>query len=140
MPVVLQLLGIPLGYVYVTVLEWLIHRYIFHGLGKRWKPMGFHWYQHHRAVLKHGGTDPAYAGSAFAWNAHGREVWALVFGALVHLPLLPVAPLFYITAMLSGLNYSRVHRRSHLTPRGEKPTPPGTGITTWAATPTPTGA
>ena len=84
MTLLLHLLSIPVAYAYVVSLEWAIHRYIFHGIGKRWKPLGFHWHQHHRAALQNQGLDPSYDGSVFAWSAHGREFWAIIVGLVVH--------------------------------------------------------
>ncbi len=116
MTLLLHLLSIPVAYAYVVSLEWAIHRYIFHGIGKRWKPLGFHWHQHHRAALQNQGLDPSYDGSVFAWSAHGREFWAIIVGLVVHLPLLWVAPLGYFTALIAGLNYSRMHSKAHRDP------------------------
>lgn len=116
MTLALQLFAIPVAYVYVVALEWLVHRYVFHAIGKVWRPLGFHWHQHHRAVIRHNGSDPSYQGSVFAWSAHGREFWGIVLGSLAHLPLLWVAPLGYLTLVLCGLNYARLHRKAHMDP------------------------
>ncbi len=105
------------GYVYVVALEWLVHKYIFHELGKRpGSRFRFHYADHHKATRRHEGSDPAFEGKPTRWDAHGREFWGIVFGMVLHSPLLIVAPAFFIVATLSGLNYHRVHRKSHLDP------------------------
>lgn len=115
-PWILHLLSAPLGWVYATSLEWLVHRFIFHALGKRFRRIGFHWYQHHRDTLKYKGADPSYHQSAFGWNPHGREVWGLIALGILHIPLLSVTPLFTIAAIAGGVRYARFHRRCHVDP------------------------
>ena len=105
------------GYLYTVLLEWVVHRYIFHALGKRpGSRFRFHYADHHRATRRHDGSDPAFEGHAFNWNAHGREFWGIMIGIVLHTPLLLVAPAFFIVSSLCGLNYHRVHRKSHLDP------------------------
>ena len=117
MTLLFHLLSIPVGYVYAVALEWAVHRYIFHEVGKRFRPLGFHWHQHHRATTLHRGADPSYGGSVLTWSAHGREFWGVALGALIHLPVLWFAPGAYLAAILSGLNYTRLHRKAHLDPQ-----------------------
>jgi sterol desaturase/sphingolipid hydroxylase (fatty acid hydroxylase superfamily) len=110
------MLGIPLGLFYANAGEWLIHKYVLHGLGRRKSSMwSYHW-QHHRAARKHGFLDPDYARSAFRKNGHGKEALGLLIIALAHLPLLPVAPLFVAAVEYSTLRYYRVHKRAHQDP------------------------
>jgi sterol desaturase/sphingolipid hydroxylase (fatty acid hydroxylase superfamily) len=112
----LHLLTFGFGYVYATAVEWSVHRFIFHGLGKRYKALSFHWAQHHRAVRQHEGGDPSYHSSVFSWSAHGREFWGVAVGLLLHTPLIPYLPGFFLGAMVVGLNYARIHRKSHVDP------------------------
>ncbi len=103
------------GYVYAVAAEWVVHRYVFHVLGKKkGSPFQFHWKDHHRAAHKHEGGDPAFEGSVFSWNAFGREFWGIIAGIIIHSPLLLVAPAAWIAMSLAGLNYHRCHRKSHL--------------------------
>lgn len=105
------------GYVYAVFLEWFVHKYIFHELGKRkGSRFRFHYADHHKATRRHDGGDPAFEGSVISWNAYGREFWFILLGILIHLPLLFIAPAFFIVSSLSGLNYHRMHRKSHLDP------------------------
>ena len=55
------MLGVPLGLLYANAGEWLIHKYVLHGLGKKKKSFfSFHWSEHHRACRKHDFFDPDY--------------------------------------------------------------------------------
>jgi sterol desaturase/sphingolipid hydroxylase (fatty acid hydroxylase superfamily) len=111
------MIGIPLGLAYANAGEWLIHKHILHGLGKRrgsfWS---FHWHEHHRAARKYDHYDPDYRRSLLGWNAQTKEAIGLVGLGLLHLPLFPVAPFFTGTLCYSLVNYYRVHKRAHLDP------------------------
>ncbi|MCB9741401.1 MAG: hypothetical protein H6741_29760 [Alphaproteobacteria bacterium] len=114
----IQLALVPLAWVYATALEWGIHRYLFHALGRRrGSRFAFHLRDHHRACRREGGADAAFGGGVWAWNAYGREVFGLILLALLHLPLLAVAPAAYLTLLVHGANYHRVHKRCHLDPK-----------------------
>ncbi len=112
------MLGIPLGLGLVNATEYVVHRYILHGLGKNPKsPFKFHWHDHHRAARKHGGVDDAYGKSLFkVWNAQTKEALAIVAGGLAVTPLLPVAPFFVGAVWYGAVNYYIKHRRAHLDP------------------------
>ena len=111
------MLGIPIGLLYANAGEWLIHKYVLHGLGRRKSsPWSYHWHEHHRAARQNGHLDPAYGRNAFQWNAQGKEALGLLIIALAHLPLLPVAPFFVASVEYSTLTYYRVHRRAHRDP------------------------
>lgn len=103
------------GYVYAVAAEWFIHKYAFHKIGKRkGSPFQFHWSQHHKAVHKHEGGDPAYEGSVMRWNAYGREFWFIMLGIILHAPIALFAPAAWVAMSVSGLNYHRCHRKSHI--------------------------
>lgn len=116
------MIGIPLGLLYSNAGEWFIHKYILHGLGKDKKNFwSFHWHEHHAASRKHDQRDPNYERPLFrSWNAQAKEAVGLIGLAAAHLPLLPVAPFFTMTVWYSGINYYRVHKRSHLDPEWGK--------------------
>lgn len=110
------MIGIPVGWLYANATEWVAHRYLLHGRGKRkdsfWH---FHWGEHHGRVRKNAHVDPAYEANVWSsWNAQSKEVAALAVGVLVHLPLAPVAPFFFGTLVNRAHHYYKVHKRSHL--------------------------
>jgi len=108
-------IGIPIGLIYANATEWVVHKYILHGLGRNKRSFwAFHWHDHHGAVRRNGHLDESYRQSVFADNPQGREALALLLAAGVHLPLLPVAPFFTATVVFSALDYYRKHKRSHL--------------------------
>lgn len=111
------MIGIPLGLAWGNVTEWLMHKYLLHGLGmKKGSLFDFHFHEHHRTVRKTGGYDPGYLRPLRGWHAQTKEVAALAVAAAVHLPLAPIAPFFTGTVMWSIWNYYQVHKRSHLDP------------------------
>lgn len=112
------MIGIPLGLVAANATEWLVHKYVLHGLGRDKRSFwSFHWHDHHKAARRHAHVDPAYQEPLFSrWNGQSKEALALVAGTLAVLPLLPVAPFFVGTVAYSAANYYRKHKRAHLDP------------------------
>ena len=111
--------GIVFGVVYAQVLEWSIHRYILHGkkLGKKkGHPLSFHFHQHHKVVRNQRFHDPAYDGSIFNWDAGGQEAFSLLVLAIIHSPLVLIAPGVAIGATVGMVRYYYIHRKSHLNP------------------------
>jgi hypothetical protein len=115
------MLGAVLGLVYANAGEWVIHRFVLHGLGKKKTSFwSFHWGEHHRASRKHDFFDPDYQRSMFGRHAQGKEVLAVMGLLLAHLPLIKVAPWFTGAVWYSGLNYLYTHRKAHLDPEWAK--------------------
>ena len=115
------MLGVPLALLYANAGEWLIHKYVLHGLGKKKKSFfSFHWAEHHRACRKHAFADPDYERPLIGNHAQGKEALALVGLMVAHAPLFPVAPWFTATVWYSALDYFYKHRRSHLDPAWAK--------------------
>jgi hypothetical protein len=107
-------LGFALGLLYANAGEWLIHKYVLHGLGrKKASVWSYHWHEHHRSARRMAHIDPDYERSVFGWNAQGKEALGIVALALTHLPLLPVAPFFVAAVELSAARYYYVHKRAH---------------------------
>lgn len=113
------MIGIPLGWLYSNAGEWIIHKYVLHGLGRNKNSFwSFHWHEHHRESRRHDLLDPNYEKPLFrAWDAQTREAAALLAGAVLHVPLFPVAPFFTGTVWYSMWRYHRVHKRAHLDPK-----------------------
>ena len=112
------MIGIPLGLLYANGAEWLIHKYILHGVGKNkasW--WAFHWHDHHRQARKNGHIDSKYEQPPLAEDTpQRRELIGLTLAAGAHLPLLTIAPFFTMTVAYAAVNYYRKHRRSHIDP------------------------
>jgi len=110
-------IGIPIGLAVANASEWLVHKYILHGLGRNKKSFwSFHWHTHHKHSRQQGHLDSDYNGSVFQWNGQGKEALGLTLSALSYLPLAPVAPFFVGTIIYSIVNYYRKHKRAHLDP------------------------
>lgn len=115
------MIGIPLGLLTANAVEWVIHKHVLHGLGKkRGRFWSFHFHEHHGNVRRHGYRDPNYQRFPLGLHAQGKEAWALIAGAAAVAPLLPVAPFFVGTLWYSAANYYRVHKKSHLDPAWAK--------------------
>jgi hypothetical protein len=116
------MIGIPLGLVYANAMEWMIHKHLLHGRGKNKKSFwSFHWHEHHSKSRKHDMLDDQYNTPPFRhWDAHTKEAAALLAGAVVHAPLLPVAPFFTLSVWWSAAHYYRVHKKSHQDPEWAK--------------------
>lgn len=110
----LQALG---GLVVVNAGEWIVHKYVLHGLGKQKDSMwAFHWREHHRASRRHDFIDSDYFRSVFSWNAQGKEAAGLVLAGLSVLPLVSIAP-WFCGGVWAGLSlYYIVHKQAHISP------------------------
>ena len=111
-----HLITIPLAVIYSSLLEWVIHKYILHGLGKKRKSFfSFHWHAHHNAAKKNNFYDHNYA-----WAKTGpalRERLGLYGLVLLHTPLVIDAPLFFAAVTLCALYYYRTHKKMHMVPK-----------------------
>lgn len=104
------------GWLYATLFEWVAHKHVLHGLGKRkdsfWH---FHWTHHHRC-RKNGNRDPLYEGVSVPNTRYDKLKERLSVLGLVstHTPLLwtPAYP-FALTVGCMGLFYLWVHGYSH---------------------------
>jgi hypothetical protein len=116
------MIGIPLGLVASNAGEWLIHKYILHGLGKNPKSFwSFHWHDHHRQARRHEMIDAQYTRPGWTqWDAKTKEVAALIVGAVVQMPLFPVAPFFTATVWYRMWRYYQIHKRAHVEPAWAK--------------------
>lgn len=111
------MIGIPIGLIVANGVEWLAHKYVLHGLGKKkGSYFSFHWHEHHKNSRKMGFLDPSYDRSPFGMHAQGKELLGLVSLCALAVPLLPVAPFFVGTIVYASVNYYRVHKRAHRDP------------------------
>ena len=111
------MIGIPVGLFLANAGEWVMHKYVLHGLGKKRDSFwSFHWHEHHRNCRQHGHYDPAYRRSPLRWNPQGKEALALAAVSAGVLPLFPVAPFLVGTFVYCAADYYRKHKRAHLDP------------------------
>ena len=72
------MIGIPLGLAYSNFGEWMLHRYVLHGLGrKRESFWSFHWHEHHQRSRRNEMVDEQYRGPMEASHRALRLVEAL---------------------------------------------------------------
>lgn len=112
------MLGFAIGMVAGNVSEWLIHKYVLHGLGKKkggfWS---FHWHEHHREARRNQGRDAMYELPLWrASSSKSKEAFGIVGLCALMTPLLPLAPGFVLGGWAHGALYYFVHKRSHLDP------------------------
>ena len=107
-----------LGCFYGNFMEWMIHKYFLHGLGKKPKSiLSFHWREHHRLVRLNKYRDPSYDNDTyFGWNPKTKELLSLSVVAIPHLPLFWVAPVFAVTIFCWVGIYYACHVISHKRP------------------------
>src|SRR3954467_5124365 len=111
------MLGIPAALVVFGAGEGATHKYLLHGLGgDRNSRFAFHYHDHHQAVRRNGGYDPAYEGPGWSTPTQAREAIRLTVIGLAHLPLLPFAPFYTGTIWYCLARYRKNHRRAHLDP------------------------
>lgn len=112
LPKVLLIAG---GMLHANVVEWVVHKYVLHGLGKQkgslWR---FHWAQHHRIARKSAMYDKTYQEPFWSWSARGKEIAGIGFLALLHVPMFWVSPWFAGAVMFSSWNYLYRHRKAHV--------------------------
>lgn len=109
------MIGLPLGLLYANAVEWVVHRYLLHGLGKRKSSIfSFHWHKHHKNSRRHGMYDPDYEKPIYDWRSRGKELGGIGLIALVHVPLWSVAPWFTAAVCYSSANYLYRHEKSHI--------------------------
>ncbi len=106
---------IILAFLYANLVEFLWHKHVFHGLGKK-KNSKFssHWREHHRDVRKSGGYDLAYEKPIGTTGGPTKEALELTAAALLHTPLFFYFPVFASTLIVHAIAYFLIHRKSHL--------------------------
>ena len=114
------MLGIPLGLAVANATEWLMHKYVLHGLGrKKGELLGVPLARAPPATrARNGHVDPDYQRPLFSrWN--GAEQGGARRSSRARsrvAPLLPIAPFFVGTVAYCAVNYYRKHKRAHLDP------------------------
>jgi sterol desaturase/sphingolipid hydroxylase (fatty acid hydroxylase superfamily) len=116
------LLQITLGVIIANLFEWIIHRYVLHGLGKRkdsnWAS---HWSVHHRRSRQNDHFDKDYlAVTEGGMNEGAREILGLIGLSLIQVPTFLLFPWYAGTTIFMAYAYFLVHRKSHLNPEWAK--------------------
>src|SRR6185437_17002534 len=108
---IVWVLIVAVALLYSNFFEWAVHKWVLHGLGKKRSSFwSFHWIDHHNHSRKNGFVDPDYLEKPFhKWDAQSKEIIALWFAAVIHLPILLLSPLAYATLMYTGFRYYYVH-------------------------------
>lgn len=110
--------GIPVALAVFGAGEWAIHKKLLHDRGRdKASRFSFHYHDHHQAVRKHGGYDPAYEGPVWSTPTQAREAIGLALIAAAHVPVFPIAPFYTSTIWYCLYRYRRDHKRAHLDPR-----------------------
>lgn len=111
---------IPLAIMYSHILEWVLHKYVLHGLGKnkksRWSS---HWHTHHRSSRQNNNYDADYSKGFFHHSVRG-EVLGLIILGILHIPTILISLLFYYTLIVCAIRYFKIHKKSHLDPEWAK--------------------
>lgn len=110
------LLGIPIALLVGNATEWMVHKYLLHGVGKRKKSFwNFHWHDHHRQSRRNRIDDPDYREGLFTkWNGQSKEAFALLVSGLILSPVVLVTPGFALGLGWCHFNYYFRHKKAHL--------------------------
>ena len=106
------IIGVIIGYLYATWLEWVLHKYVLHKLGKKknsW--FSFHWSVHHQTCRKNDNKDGDY--NKFLPTVVSREILGLYALLIFHLPFYFISPWFFYTLIASSARYFYVHQKAH---------------------------
>jgi hypothetical protein len=86
-----------LGLVMANLLEWIVHKFFLHNLGKKKTSLfSFHWGVHHREARKNGFADR---------TVSKREIVGVFFLCLVTSPIMFVSPIAYTGMFVHAMVY-----------------------------------
>ena len=96
------------GILYANLMEFFVHKYLFHGLGKKKNSIfAFHIRQHHMVARKNGFVD-----RKFSLN----EFIGIPILMLVHSPILWLSPHMYAAIWIYAILFVVVHNTLHRNP------------------------
>jgi hypothetical protein len=114
-PIATAIASIAAAILYTNIFEWLAHKYLLHGLGKRRESFwSFHWHEHHRESRRGNMFDAQYERSLFTWSPQAKEALSVAGAIVLHGALFPIAPWFAAFCVLHGVRYYFFHRRAHV--------------------------
>ena len=101
---------ISIGFIYCNGLEWLVHKYFLHKLGKKKESiLRFHW-SHHKDSRKNKFKD-------LRWDNlplyKDKEFWGIVGLLILHIPTMWLSPVLFFTLVWRAFDYYRVHKKAH---------------------------
>lgn len=100
------------GIFYANVIEYVVHRYLFHGLGKKSDSIfAFHLRDHHINSRKNNFIDR---------KVSTNEAIGLPFLLLTHLPVYYVAPVFFYALVVYAAAFLVLHNYQHRNPEFTK--------------------
>jgi len=101
-----------IGWAYGHIVEYAIHRWVFHTIGKKkGHLLSFHVHDHHKTCRRNALFDISYKKIETS-----EEFWGLLFLAALHLPVAFLFPYFYVAVLYSVVAYYVTHRLAHLNP------------------------
>jgi len=104
-------LWVCLGFLYTNALEWVIHKHVLHGMGKKKSSFwSFHWSGHHRESRKNNFKDSRWDNTPVLKD---REFLGVIFLTVLHVPTIWMSPVLYLTIVWRAIAYYRVHKKSH---------------------------
>lgn len=96
------------GIIIANFLEWAIHKYILHELGKKKKSIfSFHWGVHHRKARKNRFYDD---------STSTREIIGIALLCLLFSPVYVLSPIVYAGMLSYVLTYYALHSYAHKNP------------------------
>ena len=107
------IITIILAFLYGNIMEYVMHRYVLHGLGKNKKnPLNFHWHSHHKICRKNNFYDEYYENPRSI--ATSKEKLGLVLLVLIHSPTYFISPVFFLAIAFYAIYYYKMHKWMHL--------------------------
>ena len=96
------------GIIYANIVEYVTHRYLFHGLGKKGNSVfAFHIRGHHLTARGNGFLD---------YKVSSNEAIGLPFLLLIHLPAYFLAPAFFYALAIYAVAFLALHNIMHRYP------------------------
>ena len=101
-----------LGLVFARIVEWWVHKVLFHQKGKKkGSPFAFHLREHHADCIK---------GDYHDDNFSSRELLGLIFLTVSHIPIYFLSPSFYVALLSYAIAFHVLHGYSHKNPQWAK--------------------
>jgi sterol desaturase/sphingolipid hydroxylase (fatty acid hydroxylase superfamily) len=96
------------GLLLANLMEWAIHKYFLHNLGKKKASLfWFHWGAHHREARKNNFIDS---------KVSPREIVGVFLLCLLTSPIIFISPIFYTGMFMYAMVYLLVHNYAHRNP------------------------